>query len=70
MGDTECKDLLRLEDRGHNERRLLYSTAIEDIRYSKQQQWRIIHLTLLAIAALGYIHRSTDVFLLAFLWAQ
>jgi hypothetical protein len=33
------------------ELRLLYKISIDDIRYSKQQQWNTIYLTLLAIAA-------------------
>jgi hypothetical protein len=31
--------------------RLFYQIVIDDIRYSKQQQWNTIYLTLLAIAA-------------------
>lgn len=36
----------------------MYQIAIDDIRDSKQQQWRVIHLTLLAIAAIAAVANS------------
>ena len=41
----------------HEELLAMYKIAIEDIRDSKHQQWRIIELTLLAIAALAYVYK-------------
>lgn len=41
----------------HEELLAMYKIAIEDIRDSKHQQWRIIELTLLAIAALVYVYK-------------
>ena len=32
--------------------RLLYQTSIDDIRYSKQQQWNVIYLTLIAVGGI------------------
>ena len=46
-----------MSDKEHEELLAIYKIAIEDIRDSKHQQWRIVELTLLAIAALVYVHR-------------
>ncbi|MEJ2193021.1 MAG: hypothetical protein P8Y39_11905 [Nitrospirota bacterium] len=36
----------------NDEVRLLFETHIADIRYTKQQQWKTIYLTLIALAAI------------------
>ncbi len=41
----------------HEELLTIYKIAVEDIRDGKHQQWRIIELPLLAIAALTYVHK-------------
>ena len=38
------------DSKEYQELRLRFQTYIDDIRYSKQQQWNILYLTLLAVA--------------------
>lgn len=49
---------MKKENKLHDEEFMaMYKIAIEDIRDNKHQQWRIIQLTLLAIAAIVSIHK-------------
>jgi hypothetical protein len=40
--------------------KLLFQTYVDDIRYSKQQQWNIIYLTLIAISGIIALALSFD----------
>jgi len=48
---------MRRVSKRHEELMAIYKIVIDDIRDSKHQQWRVIQLTLLAIAAIASVHK-------------